>query len=413
MSKAVFSFTHYLGAIGTSNMATGVHTVLYPWLIVGILEGSPSDLGLAQMALLLPNLLFILPGGVISDGRHRGSWLSLLYLLYLVPLALLFWAVAKGHLSTALVIGFGLVFGSITAFVQPARESLLAYTDSAVMHQSVAKVLVVKFIAQGLGFAFAGLLGYIDLMALVWIQVGMFVLTALLIRRSHPRVPEEEDARASVRDPWGELHEGLALFRDDRRLLHLLYLVFATGVLPFGVFLVGIPVLAHQVYDGGAFLLAMLQILFTLGVVVANLGVMRQTQTFTRPGKSMIVSFFWRGSLFALTALSASFWLLLPTIFLWGFSSGLSMVLGRTILHNQVAKSHRARAVSVYQLCLCGGTPVGAWLCGAAIEQFGVTQAFVGIAVITMAVAAVAALKSPLWGQVTGVAATTVDIKTS
>jgi predicted MFS family arabinose efflux permease len=117
--------------------------------------------------------------------------------------------------------------------------------------------------------------------------------------------------------------------------------------------------------------------------------------------------------LFALTALSASFWLLLPTIFLWGFSSGLSMVLGRTILHNQVAKSHRARAVSVYQLCLCGGTPVGAWLCGAAIEQFGITQAFVGIAVVTMAVAAVAALKSPLWGLVTGVAATTVDIKTS
>jgi hypothetical protein len=30
-----------------------------------------------------------------------------------------------------------------------------------------------------------------------------------------------------------------------------------------------------------------------------------------------------------------------------------------------------------------------------------------------MAVAALAALKSPLWGLVTGVAATTVDIKTS
>ena len=57
MSRAIFSFAHYLGAIGTSNMATGVHTVLYPWLIVGILEGSPSDLGLAQMALLLHGLL--------------------------------------------------------------------------------------------------------------------------------------------------------------------------------------------------------------------------------------------------------------------------------------------------------------------------------------------------------------------
>lgn len=411
MNKSTFSFRHYLAAIGASNVATGLHTVLYPWLIVGVLEESPSDLGLAQMALLLPNLLFILPGGVISDGRHRGSWLAFLYILYTIPLAVLFWAVYWGHLSTALVIGFGVLFGTITAFVQPARESLLAYTDTTVMHQSVAKVLVIKFIAQGLGFMLAGLLGYIDLSNLVVIQMVMFIVTALLIRRSHPRISEATELPNSDRDHWAELQEGLALFRNDRRLLHLLYLVFATGVLPFGIFLVGIPILAHQVYDGGAALLATLQILFTLGVVAANWGVMRQVKPFAFPGRSMIVSFFWRGSLFAVTALSASFWLLFPTIFLWGFSSGLSMVLGRTILHNQVAKSHRARAVSVYQLCLCGGTPVGAWFCGASIEEFGVTGAFVGIAIATMVVAASAILWSPLW-DLAADDSEAVDVKT-
>jgi hypothetical protein len=79
-SKA-FSFRHYLATIGTSNLAMGLHTVLYPWLVIGVLNESPSRLGLAQLAVLLPNLLFILPGGVISDRRHRGSWLSRLYLL--------------------------------------------------------------------------------------------------------------------------------------------------------------------------------------------------------------------------------------------------------------------------------------------------------------------------------------------
>ena len=33
----------------------GLHTVLYPWLVVGVLEQSPSRLGLAQLAVLLPN----------------------------------------------------------------------------------------------------------------------------------------------------------------------------------------------------------------------------------------------------------------------------------------------------------------------------------------------------------------------
>ena len=89
MSAQRFSFGHYLATIGASNFALGLFSVIYPWLIIGVLQESPSRLGLAQMALLLPNLLFILPGGVVSDRSHRGSWLSLLYVLYLLPIGIL------------------------------------------------------------------------------------------------------------------------------------------------------------------------------------------------------------------------------------------------------------------------------------------------------------------------------------
>ena len=129
----------------------GVHTILFPWLIIGVLEESPSRLGLAQMALLLPNLLFILPGGVVSDGRHRGSWLSVLYALYILPVGLLFIAVATDQLSFSLMLLFAVSFGTISAFVQPARESLLGYADQNLMHQAVAKVVAVQFVAQGVG----------------------------------------------------------------------------------------------------------------------------------------------------------------------------------------------------------------------------------------------------------------------
>ena len=49
----------------------GLQKVFYPWLVVGVLELSPSYLGLAQLAVLLPSLLFVLPGGVVSDRMHR------------------------------------------------------------------------------------------------------------------------------------------------------------------------------------------------------------------------------------------------------------------------------------------------------------------------------------------------------
>jgi len=381
----------------------GLHTVLYPWLVVGVLELSPSRLGLAQLAVLLPNLLFILPGGVISDRRHRGSWLSLLYLLYSLPIAILIGAALSGELTFSLLLMFGMVFGSISAFVQPARESLLGYASQDLMHQAVAKVVMVQFIAQGIGFIIAGQLETIGLTALLIVQMLMFALSSILIKRSHPqRVIETDiaDPQAETEEPkretLQELRAGFALFLTDKSLLHLLLLVTATGFLAFGVYLVGMPLLAREAYQGGAGLYATLQVTFTMGIVLANFVVSRQKHAFKRPGRLMIISFLGRGGLLAAVALMPNFWILFPVIFAWGAFSGMSMTLGRTILHNQVPHSHRSRAASVYQLCLFAGAPLGAWACGVAIEQVGLAQTFTVIAGLTLVVSVIATM-SPLW----------------
>lgn len=381
----------------------GLHTVLYPWLVVGVLELSPSRLGLAQLAVLLPNLLFILPGGVISDRRHRGSWLSLLYLLYSLPIAILIGAALSGELTFSLLLMFGMVFGSISAFVQPARESLLGYASQDLMHQAVAKVVMVQFIAQGIGFVIAGQLETIGLTALLIVQMLMFALSSILIKRSHPqRVIETDIADPQVekvepkRETLQELRAGFALFLTDKALLHLLLIVTATGFLAFGVYLVGMPLLAREAYQGGAGLYAILQVTFTMGIVLANFVVSRQKHAFKRPGRLMIISFLGRGGLLAAVALMPNFWILFPVIFAWGAFSGMSMTLGRTILHNQVPHSHRSRAASVYQLCLFAGAPLGAWACGVAIEQVGLAQTFTAIAGLTLVVSVIATM-SPLW----------------
>jgi MFS family permease len=399
-----FHFRHFLATIGTSNLAMGLHTVLYPWLVVGVLEQSPSRLGLAQLAVLLPNLLFILPGGVISDRLHRGSWLSRLYLLYSLPIVILIAAAVSGELTFSILIMFGMVFGTVSAFVQPARESMLGYTAQDVMHQAVAKVVMVQFIAQGIGFILAGQLDTLGLTVLLIVQMLMFILSSVLIKRSHPKLAIERDSESSKensdeekRETLQELRAGFALFLTDKALLHLLLLVTATGFLAFGVYLVGMPLLAREAYQGGAGLYATLQVTFTMGIVVANFVVSRQKSTFKRPGRLMIISFLGRGGLLSAVALMPSFWILFPVIFTWGAFSGMSMTLGRTILHNQVPHSHRSRAASVYQLCLFAGAPLGAWACGVAIEQVGLAQTFNVIAVLTLAVSIIAATMSPLW----------------
>jgi MFS family permease len=394
-----FSFGHYLATIGTSNFGLGLFTLIYPWLIVGVLQESPSRLGMAQMALLLPNLLFILPGGVVSDRSHRGSWLSLLYLLYLVPVGVLAGAILTNQLSFLVLIVCGMAFGTVSAFVQPTRESLLGYAAPNLMHQAVAKVVMVQFIAQGIGFAAAGQLESIGVTFLLALQMAAFVASSLLIRQSHPRPLERDKETPKPRQPLTELREGVQLFFETKALFHLVVLTFATGALAFGVYLVGMPLIAKQAYGGGAQLYAAMQVTFTLGVVSANFGVMKRAKMFNRPGRLIIITFLWRGGLVGVVGLLPSFWVLFPTLFVWGFFSGLSMTLGRTLLHNQVPHELRSRASSVYQLCLFGGAPLGAWGCGFSIEAIGLSYTFMGITCLTLIVS-VAAFFSPLWALV-------------
>lgn len=378
----------------------GLHKVLYPWLVVGVLMESPSRLGLAQMAVLLPNLIFLLPGGVASDRRHRGSWLSLLYLTYLLPLGIILASVISGDLNFTMLLLFGVAFGTISAFVQPARESLLGYAAPEIMHQTVAKVMMMQFIAQGVGFWVAGQLDIISLPQLLGFQMLIFVISSVLIKRSHPvpsKIKKPAEQTKTIRHSWQELGEGLQIFRQDKGLLHLLMIVFATGFLAFGVYLVGMPLIARELYDGGAGLYATLQIVFSVGIVSANFGVMKRSKMFNRPGRLMVISFLMRGSLVGIVATVPSLWILILVVYMWGFFSGLSMTLGRTILHNQVPHAVRSRAASVYQLCLFGGAPLGAWVCGITVESLGLSAAFVAVAASTLAVALLTALFSPLW----------------
>ena len=378
----------------------GLHKVLYPWLVVGVLMESPSRLGLAQMAVLLPNLLFLLPGGIASDRRHRGTWLSLLYLVYLLPLGIILASVLSSELTFTLLLLFGVAFGTISAFVQPARESLLGYAAPEIMHQTVAKVMITQFVAQGVGFWIAGQLDIVSLPQLLGFQMFIFVISSVLIKRSHP-VPVGGEApvieKKTLKHSWKELGEGLQVFRDDKGLLHLLMIVFATGFLAFGVYLVGMPLIARELYDGGAGLYATLQIVFSLGIVSANFGVMKRIKMFSRPGRLMVISFLLRGSLVGIIATVPNMWILISVVYVWGFFSGLSMTLGRTILHNQVSHEVRSRAASVYQLCLFGGAPLGAWICGVTVESIGLSSAFIVIAAATSLVALLTALFSPLW----------------
>lgn len=387
------SFQYYLAGLATSATAMGLQVVIFPWLVVGVLNESADRVGLAQMAAMLPNLLLILLGGAVSDNRHLGTYLGRLYLLYGLPFGVMLFATLSDYLDYQLLILFGLGYGIITAFVQPARESLLTQVCGGNLQQAVARSTIVQFTAQSVGFLLMGLFDQVGLAVLLIFQMLMFVISGRLLRASQPLGEGLAEGRRRGRQSiWSGLKE---VWRHPR-LLPLMLMVAATGFIGFGAYLVAMPLLARETYQAGPAFYAGLQLCFAVGVLLSNIIYIRLAGGVSWPGRVLLISLFCRGVIMVIIGFHVPVLVLFPLVVVWGMFSGISISLGRVVTHSEASESHRSRVVSIYQLALLGTAPLGAWVSGELIHLWGVLNVFVilGVAVL---LAAVVGVFTPLW----------------
>ena len=394
-NQTVGNFKTYLSGVGASSLAQGLQIVLFPWLLVGVLNESALRVGYAQMALMLPQLFFILLGGVVSDNRHLGHHLFRLYLLYCVPCFVLLVAVWLGYLSFGLMLLFGVCFGTVTAFIQPARESLLSQVVDKQLQKAVAKASFIQFSAQSIGIILAGYMDQMGLLILIILQMVFLLCSGWLLRQCLSSVPDTEGKRKKA--TWKDMTAGLNVVREDARLSHLMMVVAATGFLGFGLYLVAMPILTREVYQQGAAFFAWIQFSFMFGVILSNVYIIRFVGRFTQPGRVLIISLLVRGCFLLAIAMQPPAWLLFTLVFCWGAASGIAMMLGRSLTHEESPQPYRARVVSVYQLALFGAAPIGAWVSGHTITAIGILPAIATLGVLTMLAAVIAILFSALW----------------
>ncbi len=395
MNKSFGSFHTYLGGVGASSLAQGLQIVIFPWLLVGVLGESAVRVGYAQMALMMPQLLFILIGGVISDNRHLGRHLFHLYMFYSVPCLVLLVAVWLEYLSFGLMLLFGFCFGTVTAFIQPARESLLSQVADKQLQQAVARASLIQFSAQSVGIILAGYMDSLGLLILIFLQILLLLSSGWLLRRCLPVDSHESKERRG--STWKNMMSGLAVVRRDTRLLQLMMVVAATGFLGFGLYLVAMPILTREVYHQGAAFFAWIQFSFMFGVILSNIYIIRFVGRFTQPGRVLLLSLLIRGCFLIAVAMHPSPWLLFVLVALWGAASGVAMMIGRSMTHEASPQPYRARVVSVYQLALFGAAPIGAWVSGHTISAIGVLPAIGTLGGLTVLAAVIAMLFSELW----------------
>ncbi len=372
----VAPFAAYLVAVAGWFFSFGLQTTIFPGVINYTLNETPERLGLAQAALTAPMLLLLPIAGVLAERLDRRKVMTSFHLVAATSSALLAFLLLSDQLHYNLLIIYALVVGIAGAFVLPARDSAVNPVTRVAqrmdrpgftLQKAVILTSLVQFAAQVLGMGAGFLAGMFGPGPLFVAQACSLVIgagAALLLPRIHKRHPTNDTV-------WESLKGGVSAVFGSAILGPMTLIMMAVGCLIVGGgFFVIIPVLVRDEYMGGYGLLSSLMVAFWVGAFFANV-LLARFGHIDRPGVVMMAAQMVTVASMGLLALPIPIILLYVLVFGWGLGGGVAITLSRAVVQENAPKDKVARVMSVYQLGLFGGMPVGAFIMGHVVADFG------------------------------------------
>src|SRR5262249_60966518 len=109
----------------------------------------------AQVASMVPSLLFLPLGGLAADRGNPHRLLLRYHVIYALPPLALALMLSMGGLSYPLLIAYGLAAGSIGAFAVPTRDALLPTVAGGNLPRAVALATALQVLGPLIGIACA------------------------------------------------------------------------------------------------------------------------------------------------------------------------------------------------------------------------------------------------------------------
>jgi MFS family permease len=395
LSTSRSTFAAYLFGLACWFVPLGVQMVLFPWLVAVVLRMDAFAVGLAQAALMAPGLLFLPLGGSVADRGNPRRLLLAYHLIYATPplvLALVLW---RGGLSYPLLIVYGVTVGAIGAFAIPTRDALLPLVaGKGGLPRAVALVTALQFGGQLIGIACASSADRFGAPALLLLNSGLLLLGALGVLRLPDPPPHPPAKHTSF---WRSIAEGVGEAARSDQIWPVLLLNFGIGVFYVGPFMAVLPLVVRDNYGGGAVELSYVNLAFWAATIVASIALVGLARRVTLRGRLIATALTAGGGVLLALATLPAFPLFLALIFVWGVGAGITMTQSRTVVQIMAPPTHRARLMSLFQLGLGGGGPIGAFLTGTICSLWGVKAAMLLPAIAMLALIAIVLVSSRLW----------------
>jgi MFS family permease len=362
----------YLATAATWFGGFGLQQVMFPWLVAGELGASAESVGFVQMANMLPGLMLLLVGGAVADRRDPRALLTLMHVLAMLPPLVLASAIAADGLSIAVVFLCALAMGSLNAFANPARDSLLSEVAGGDVARAVTGLTIAQFGSQGVGMLVAGAARWAGLVPVLAVQAAVVLVGALFSRR----IPRRS-APPPVHGPsLGEYLVGLRIVLGSP-LRAVLTLTCGIGLLFSASYNVVFPVLVRDVYGGDVRDVSILMLTFPAGTIVGSFALLARGGIHHK-GRAFALSLAVAACSLIVSGLGLPFPVVVAAGLGWGLSGAVFLNMSRTLFQERAPADQRARVLAVHMLGFMATAPLGALLAGFVAAELGPQAALVG-----------------------------------
>jgi glyoxylase-like metal-dependent hydrolase (beta-lactamase superfamily II)/MFS family permease len=372
-------FRLLFGARTASMLGSTFAPVALAFAILDDLDGTATQLGLVLAATWVPQIFFILVGGVWADRLPRNLVMVTTDIVMFaaqatVAVLLLTGAAELWHLAAT-----QLVRGIANAFFFPAAQGVVPQVVTEHRLQNANALLRLSHSSVGiLGAAGAGVA--VALVGSGWAialdAVTFLVSAAFLVRLRLPRRVAAE-APSFLR----ELREGWSEFASRRWLWGIVVQFLFINAFAHNAFVVLGPVMAKE-FLGGASAWGLILSAEAAGMVLGGLLILR-----FRPRRMLLVAtlaIFLMVPMYVLLAEAAP----VPLIMAGGLLAGISVevfgVLWETSLQQQIPRDRLSRVSSYDALGSFVAIPIGLSLVGPISEALGTETTLLGAAAIVV-----------------------------
>ncbi len=355
---------------GISLIGTWMQNIALSWLIYR-LTGSVFLLGLIGFTSQIPNFILAPFTGVLTDRYNRLKMMTIAQVFFMLQALTMTLLVLFNLIEVWHIIALSIVFGIISAFDAPARQSLVIelVNDPAHLGNAIALNSALFNGARLVGPAVAGLtIAALGEGICFLLNTASFI--AVIIALIMVKLPARK-GKTVERDFSKSFNEGfLYTFRSvPIRTLIIILAILSLFCFPFMVLL---PAYAKEIMHGGSETLGFLMSGLGAGALTGAL-IMAGRKTVFGLGKIISVNVVVLGASVAVVAVSTNLALSLLFLFFGGFSMILSLAAANTMLQTLADEDKRGRVMSFYAMALLGTMPIGNLLAGSVASGIGLS----------------------------------------